>query len=1202
MAGSGPPPLDAILDSGANINLLPPSFESVVQNLVARNSFVILGDKSSIPTYASASYGILQHVIMCKTISPALISVSYLTNTLKLIVFYTHDRAFIVTQADESPGNTEASSMKTIASATLRSDMLFHIDDMTAFLRPSIHPTPTTPTALFTISNHPYTMKEIKYGGARVFIKSGRQYLTLLQWLHVRLGHANEALLRWIIDKNVVLGSGVTKDEISKLELGFCDTCFKSRMHALPIPSSISRKQYEIFEYLTADYLPFHKTVHGEVKSVSIRGYTGAVLIADKSSGKLFGYPVKRKSEWLSTLQQCIQEFGPGANPRSSKPRFLLTDYASESHSAAFTSFLQANQIQLLNSTPYKHEQNLIERYVQSILNILRATMIHNHAPVRYWCYGLAYSIHTYNLLCKQGITYSRNEAFSGEKADISACVPFYSRGWAYRTPEERALAPTRGTLKSLRDHAIQVIMLGYCNPFPIDDSSTAAPHIKNAYICLIPSTNKIMPRHDCLFNNSPASALTNYEVHSSNDADSSSTKDDDHDYDLLFGADKNNPNESSSSLEEDLPSIQEEDSPLDDVVLAEDTNEPTASQPEEVPPPPPRSSLRTPKPTSRYETYVNQRKSSRPQHEDPKDPHRKVFIDPAVAYVMRESFPEINVTGIDPSPNIPMPSIVPKNLTEALASPESIYWYIAWKTEMQRLTQRSTWTESTVPEGKTKVKSKYAFRVTRRTDGTLKFRCRLVACGYSQVFGQDYDETYAPTAKYRSLCVVLHLAALYGWIIDGIDVENAYLESPIDKEIYMSLPSEAYVDTETNKPVTVRLLRSLYGLKQAGELWYQLLNRLILSQQFTRLIHDNCIYIRRDTVNGVKDITIIVVYVDDVLFIGNNRSRIESSINDLSKEFTKLTGTTDITRYIGIDIERDYENHTIKLSQKPYIENYVTDNANDESPKSIPMSPSLNYGPKGDGSIPPIHDKVGQLRFLADRTRPDILTAVGMLGSSAAKPAPTHVKGVHQLSRYLKGTTDYAITLGGPDDLVLLFGYTDASHLPDNSSKPRLAYCFFLGRTSGTIHARSFSDSAVSHSSCESEIRAIDSAIKQAIWLRGLLEELGYPQSSPTILYTDSMSAKTLADSARINNNNCHLVLRINYIHECIQNKIIELKYITTENEVADVLTKLLPLPSHERHSSVLLRGHDGKLPDTRTRAEKPPSIKRFFHGPKKY
>jgi hypothetical protein len=107
------------------------------------------------------------------------------------------------------------------------------------------------------------------------------------------------------------------------------------------------------------------------------------------------------------------------------------------------------------------------------------------------------------------------------------------------------------------------------------------------------------------------------------------------------------------------------------------------------------------------------------------------------------------------------------------------------------------------------------------------------VACGYSQILGKDFDETYAPTAKYRYLCMILNLAAIFDWDIEGIDVEQGFLELPLDKEICMTLPKDIYYQIDKpNKPAIVKLLRSLYGLKQAGE--------------HSCLIHDSCVFIKK--------------------------------------------------------------------------------------------------------------------------------------------------------------------------------------------------------------------------------------------------------------------------------------------------------------------------------------------------------------------
>ncbi len=203
------------------------------------------------------------------------------------------------------------------------------------------------------------------------------------------------------------------------------------------------------------------------------------------------------------------------------------------------------------------------------------------------------------------------------------------------------------------------------------------------------------------------------------------------------------------------------------------------------------------------------------------------------------------------------------------------------------------------------------------------------MACGYSQILGKDFDETYAPTAKYRYLCMILNLAAIFGWDIEGIDVEQAFLELPLDKEIYMTLPKDIYCQSDKpNKPAIAKLLRSLYGLKQAGEQ--------------TCLIHDSCIFIKRNLDTG--KVIIVVVYVDDILFIGNDKDEIQKILTHVESRVTVMTTMGEVTRYIGVEISRDRVNHTISLSQQPYIDKIVQSNeVHDKSAKPIPMQPQAD-------------------------------------------------------------------------------------------------------------------------------------------------------------------------------------------------------------------------------------------------------------------
>ena len=194
----------------------------------------------------------------------------------------------------------------------------------------------------------------------------------------------------------------------------------------------------------------------------------------------------------------------------------------------------------------------------------------------------------------------------------------------------------------------------------------------------------------------------------------------------------------------------------------------------------------------------------------------------------------------------------------------------------MSRLELRQTWvTDQSPPPSQKPIKSKYVFKIKVNRDNTLKYKVRLCACGYSQKYGIDYDETFAPTAKYKSLCTVLTIAASNNWTISGIDVENAFVEADIDRPLWMNLPKGTY-QNQDNSPVTVKLLKSLYGLKQAPELWDKFLVNAIKKQNFKQLMHDQCIFIKTDT-NG--DTIILVKYVDDIIITGNNSQLVQKVI-----------------------------------------------------------------------------------------------------------------------------------------------------------------------------------------------------------------------------------------------------------------------------------------------------------------------------------
>jgi hypothetical protein len=303
--------------------------------------------------------------------------------------------------------------------------------------------------------------------------------------------------------------------------------------------------------------------------------------------------------------------------------------------------------------------------------------------------------------------------------------------------------------------------------------------------------------------------------------------------------------------------------------------------------------------------------------------------------------------------------------------------------------------------------------------------------------------------------------------------------------------------------------------------------------------------------------------------------------IEKLKVQLTKLSILGEIQKYVGIDIKRDRPNRKLTLTQSQHIKKYVNKEVPDNAtPKLIPMPSSIDYNVKNDKDIvnKTINSEIGRIRYLADHTRPDILAAAGILGSHVENPHDNHLKGLRYLSRYLKGTPTVGLTLGGKKEIIL-FGFCDASFIKALKSKSRLAYTFFLSPDSGTICARSVNDTTVSLHSTESEVKALCLTTIETIWLRGFLKELGFEQTEPTIIYVDNAATKYLAEALdNVSNNVAHLVVKINFIQEQVANGNIAIKYINTENQVADILTKPLPQKQFTYLRKYLLDGFDNQ------------------------
>jgi hypothetical protein len=252
-----------------------------------------------------------------------------------------------------------------------------------------------------------------------------------------------------------------------------------------------------------------------------------------------------------------------------------------------------------------------------------------------------------------------------------------------------------------------------------------------------------------------------------------------------------------------------------------------------------------------------------------------------------------------------------PKTVEEALNSSESIQWKKAMDAEHDALIKNKTWILTPLPKDRRAVRTKWVLRRKIKSDGSIdKHKARLVAKGYTQRKGLDFEETFAPVARMTSIRILLALAAHFHYRVYQSDVNSAYLNSFIDAVIFMQ-QAAGYEDKD-HPDWVCKLNKGIYGLKQAGWLWYAMYSDFLLEIGFIKLKGDPCIYLRRTD----EGLVIVGVYVDDTIKAGDDRA-IERFNRELNNRFSvKELG---LAEYI-VGIQLTQSETGISLCQSTYI------------------------------------------------------------------------------------------------------------------------------------------------------------------------------------------------------------------------------------------------------------------------------------------
>lgn len=512
----------------------------------------------------------------------------------------------------------------------------------------------------------------------------------------------------------------------------------------------------------------------------------------------------------------------------------------------------------------------------------------------------------------------------------------------------------------------------------------------------------------------------------------------------------------------------------------------------------------------------------------------------------------------------------IPRSYEEAinndLHGPE---WQHAITTELTMLQALDTWEYATLPAGKHMVGHKWVFTVKYTPTGQLdRFKARLTAQGFSQVYGEDFLETFSPTMRGDSLRVLLAIAAYENLSIRQVDIVSAYPRSKLHANVYMRPPKGIHCPPGN----VLRLKKSLYGLKQSGREWYIEACHGLESIGLRPTAIEPSIFTLED-----KSL-ILGLYVDDMLILSDNEESIERVVREI-KRLWDIKDMGEVKKILGLSIQRDRKQRALTISQAAYIEETLKKfNLNNAKPASLPVSDrgtlvaTQPNEAQADQSL--YQQAIGRLMWISNSTRFDIAYSVGQLSQHCNKPTLRHWNSVLQVLRYLSGTRGLKLRIGGNHEADTeqrtkkdygprLHGFCDADYAGDHFDRRSVTgHLFLLNR--GPVSWSSTKQRCVATSTTEAEYIALSEASKQGQWLRMLIKELNrldlLEKNQAVPMHSDNQACIAISQDPTGHRRTKHIDIRYHYIRELIAYRKTTVTYLATQDMIADLLTKLLP------------------------------------------
>ncbi|KAI3501210.1 hypothetical protein L1887_29073 [Cichorium endivia] len=841
-----------------------------------------------------------------------------------------------------------------------------------------------------------------------------------------------------------------------------------------------------------------HTDLCGPITPASPSGKRYTLMFIDDYTRKSWVYFLSHKSEsfeFFKVFKKSV-ELETGMNIKC-----LRSDRGGEFTSSAFNEFCKTQGIKRQLTAAYTPQQNgVAERRNRTLMNMVRCLLTEKSMPKKFWSEAASWGCHILNRCTSRSLDEKvPEELWTGSKPSVEHFKIFGCIGHVHVPAQLRTKLDTRSH---------KCVFLGVSQE-------------SKAYRLYDPSSEKIVISRDVIFDE---------------DGSWDWSKDNQDTQELIIEDDE--PVQEEQQEEEQAESPQtplittasSEGSPVQNTSSNEDTNE-THSCPISA--------------DSRSPQVQN-------TPSPPTESHARHRRQPAWMndyHVGEEMFDEEEA-------GFAMYSVMDDPVTYDEACKEK-KWVEAMKAEISSIEKNHTWELVDPPAGIRPIGVKWVYKTKINELGNVdKYKARLVVKGYAQREGVDYNEVFAPVARWDTIRTLISVAAQRNWLVYQLDVKSAFLNGELKEVVHVTQPQGFIREGEETK--VYRLRRALYGLKQAPRAWFNRIESYFMREGFKKSNYDHTLFIKKLEENML----FVSLYVDDLIYAGNDPEMCRSFKQSMQKEF-EMTDLGKMKFFLGVEVNQSPEGISLCQSQyaKEVLKRFKMSEANGVKNPIVPGTNLMKLVAGKDVDSTLYMSLIGSLMYLTV-TRPNLMYVVSLLARFMAKPKEEHMAIAKRVLRYVKGTMNYGLHYGKDREQKLRV-YTDSNYARDlEDRKSTSGYvCLFNG---AAICWSSRKQEVVTLSSTEAEYVAATTCACHCVWLKGLFEEIEEKAGTVEVL-CDNCSAIKLSKNPVMHRRTKHIDVRYHYIRELVNKEIIKLKFCGTNEQLADMMTKPLTLATFE-------------------------------------